>query len=196
MYKCTFNFIGMLCASFLLVACASSHKTSSNVSSEKVVSSSLAISDSLTFFEVRQGSTVVVKSDSSLVKQCIQENGIDDETITEHITETIDVSGNRTTTIDRTSNRTGNYYRQTNTDRLHKYQEEQMTKLVDSLDSVVNSWTNAYKVHWAKTDSLKSEKEKNTSDIRHRSIRSRVWTMLVLFVMLVVLSLYILNKKK
>lgn len=94
MRKCTFNFIGMLCALLLLVACASSRRTISNVSSETMDSLSLSTSDSLMYSEVQQGSTSVVKSDSSSTKQNISESGSDKEIVTEHITEIVDASGN------------------------------------------------------------------------------------------------------
>lgn len=195
MRKCTFNFIVMLCALLLLVACASSRRTISNVSTETMDSMSLSISDSLTHSEVRQGSISVNKSDSSSSKQSVHESGSDEEMITEHITETIDASGTKTTTIDRTAKRTGNYNRQTNTDMLRKYQEAQMAKFIDSLDSVANSRANAYKVHWEKNDSLKNEKDKNTSDIKPSSIWDRWRTILVLTVILCVLFFYVRNKK-
>lgn len=196
MCKCTFNFIGMLCALLLLVACASSRKTISNVSSETMDSLSLSTFDSLKHSEVRQGSISANKSDSSSVKQSVHESGSDEEFITEHITETIDASGTKTTTIDRTSKRTGNYNRQTDTDMLRKYQEVQLAKFIDSLDSMANSRANAYKAHWNKNDSLKNEKDKNTSDIKPSSILDRCRTILVLIVILCVLFLYVRNKKR
>lgn len=196
MCKCTFNFIGMLCALLLLVACASSRRTISNVSSETMDSMSLSIFDSLKHSEVRQGSISANKSDSSSVKQSVHESGSDEEMITEHITETIDASGTKTTTIDRTSKRTGNYNRQTDTDMLRKYQEAQLAKFIDSLNSVANSRANAYKAHWEKNDSLKNENEKNTSDIKPSSIWDRWRTTLVLVVILGVLFLYVRSKKK
>lgn len=195
MRKCTFNLIGMLCALLLLMACASSRRTISNVSSETMDSMSLSIFDSLKHSEVRQGSISGNKSDSSSVKQSVHESGSDEEMITEHITETIDASGTKTTTIDRTAKRTGNYNRQTNTDMLRKYKEAQMAKFIDSLDSVANSRANAYKVHWEKNDSLKNEKDKNTSDIKPSSIWDRWRTILVLTVILCVLFFYVRNKK-
>lgn len=82
MRKCTFNFIGMLCALLLFVACASSRRTISNVSSETMDSLSLSTSDSLMYSEVQQGSTSVVKSDSSSTKQNISESGSDEEIVT------------------------------------------------------------------------------------------------------------------
>lgn len=196
MRKCTFNFIGMLCALLLLVACVSSRRTITNVSSETMDSMSLSISDSLKHSEVRQGSISVNKSDSSSVKQSVHESGSDEEFITEHITETIDASGTKTTTIDRTSKRTGNYNRQTDTDMLRKYQEVQLAKFIDSLDSMANSRANAYKAHWNKNDSLKNEKDKNTSDLKPSSIWDRWRTILVLIVILCVLFLYVRNKKR
>lgn len=196
MRKCTFNFIGMLCALLLLVACASSRRTISDVSSETMDSMSLSISDSLKHSEVRQGSMSVNKTDSSSVKQSVHESGSNEEMITEHITETIDASGTKTTTIDRTAKRTGNYNRQTDTDMLRKYQEAQLAKFIDSMDSVANSRANAYKVHWDKNDSLKNENEKNTSDIKPSSTWRRVRTLLVLIVILGVLFLYVRSKKK
>lgn len=196
MRKCTFNFIGMLCALLLIVACASSRRTISDVSSETMDSLSLSISDSLKHSEVRQGSISVNKSDSSSVKQRVHESGSDEEMITEHITETIDASGTKTTTIDRTAKRTGNYNRQTDTDMLRKYQEAHLAMFIDSLDSVANSRANAYKAHWNKNDSLKNENEKNTSDIKPSSIWDRWRTILVLTVILCVLFFYVRNKKR
>lgn len=196
MRKCTFNFIGMLCALLLIVACASSRRTISDVSSETMDSLSLSISDSLKHSEVRQGSISVNKSDSSSVKQRVHESGSDEEMITEHITETIDASGTKTTTIDRTAKRTGNYNRQTDTDMLRKYQEAHLAMFIDSLDSVANSRANAYKAHWNKNDSLKNEKDKNTSDIKPSSIWDRWRTILVLTVILCVLFFYVRNKKR
>lgn len=196
MRKCTFNFIGMLCALLLLMACASSRRTISNVSSETMDSMSLSISDSLKHSEVRQGSIYVNKTDSSSSKQSVHESGSDEEMITEHITETIDASGTKTTTIDRTAKRTGNYNRQTDTDMLRKYQEAQLAMFIDSLDSVANSRANAYKAHWNKNDSLKNEKDKNTSDIKPSSIWDRWRTILVLAVILCVLFFYVRNKKR
>lgn len=194
MRKCTFNFIGMLCALLLIVACASSRRTISNVSTETMDSMSLSISDSLTHSEVRQGSISVNKSDSSSSKQSVHESGSDEAMITEHITEIIDASGTKTTTIDRTAKRTGNYNRQTDTDMLRKYQEAQLAMFIDSLDSVANSRANAYKAHWNKNDSLKNEKDKNTSDIKPSSIWDRWRTILI--VILCVLFFYVRNKKR
>lgn len=94
MCKSTFNLVGMLCALLLLMACASSRSAITNVSSETMDSLSLSTSDSMLYSEVQQGSTSVVKSDSSSTKQNISESGSDEDFVIEHITEILDANGN------------------------------------------------------------------------------------------------------
>lgn len=91
MCKSTFNLAGMLCALLLLMACASSRSAITNVSSETMDSLSLSTSDSMLYSEVQQGSTSVVKSDSSSTKQNISS---DEDFVIEHITEILDANGN------------------------------------------------------------------------------------------------------
>ena len=156
----------LLMAVVTLMGCAASRKTATGSHEERGDSTVAAVTDSVRKSDVKIDSTVHLTTDESLASGTMSEKGRGEETITERVTESTDAQGNKTTTTDRTIHRKGDYERNTTYEARLKHQEEIMTRMQHTIDSLVLSNKLNVGTHWAKKDSSNVEKETNTKNIK------------------------------
>ena len=155
----------LLMAVVTLMGCAASRKTATGSHEERGDSTVAAVTDSVRKSDVKTESTVHLTTDESLASGTITDKGSNEETITERVTESTDAHGNKTTTTDRTIHRKGDYERNTTYEARLKHQEEIMTRMQHTIDSLVLSNKLNVGTHLAKKDSTNVMKEKNTKNI-------------------------------
>ena len=156
----------LLMAVVTLMGCAASRKTATGSHEERGDSTVAAVTDSVRKSDVKTESTVHLTTDEGLASGTITDKGSNEETITERVTESTDAHGNKTTTTDRTIHRKGDYERNTTYEARLKHQEEIMTRMQHTIDSLVLSNKLNIGTHWAKKDTSNVEKETNTKDIK------------------------------
>ena len=154
-----------LLAVIALMSCAASKRVEQG-SSEQLRDSVVAVvKDSVMKSETRADSSAVIVNDEHHSSGTMTDKGSNEETITERVTESVDVIGNKTTTTDRTIHRKGDYERNATYEALLKHQEEMMARMQHTIDSL--SLRNSLNVatHLEKKDSTNMVKEKGTKDI-------------------------------
>ena len=156
----------LLMAVVTLMGCAASRKTATGSHEERGDSTVAVVRDSVKKSDVMTDSTVHLTTDESLASGTMSEKGRGEETITERVTESTDAQGNKTTTTDRTIHRKGDYERNATYEARLKHQEEMMTLMQHTIDSLVLSNKLNVGTHWAKKDSTNVMKEKNTKNIK------------------------------
>ena len=162
-----FKFVMLwLMAVVTLMGCATSRKAATGSHEERGDSTVAAVTDSVRKSDVKTDSTVHLTTDESHASGTITDKGSNEETITERVTESTDAQGNKTTTTDRTIHRKGDYERNTTYEARLKHQEEIMTRMQHTIDSLVLSNKLNVGTHWAKKDSTNVMKEKNTKNIK------------------------------
>ena len=155
-----------LMAVVTLMGCAASRKTATGSHEERGDSTVAAVTDSVRKSDVKTDSTVQLTTDESLASGTMSEKGRGEETITERVTESTDAQGNKTTTTDRTIHRKGDYERNATYEAQLKHQEEIISRMQHTIDSLVLSNKLNVGIHWAKKDSTNVVKEKNTKEIK------------------------------
>lgn len=155
-----------LMAVVTLMGCAASRNTATGSHEEQVDSTVAAVTDSVRKSDVKTDSTVHLTTDESHVSGSMTDKGSNEETITERVTESTDAQGNKTTTTDRTIHRKGDYERNATYEAQLKHQEETISRMQHTIDSLVLSNKLNVGTHWAKKDSTNVEKETNTKDIK------------------------------
>ena len=108
-------------------------------------------------------STVHLTTDESHASGTMSEKGRGEETITERVTESTDAQGNKTTTTDRTIHRKGDYERNATYEARLKHQEETISRMQQTIDSLMLSNKLNVGTHWEKNDSNYLDKEKNNA---------------------------------
>ncbi len=158
-----------LLAVMMLIGCAASRKVE-QVSSEQQRDSVVAIvKDSVIKSETRADSSAVIVNDEHHSSGTMTDKGSNEETITERVTESTDANGNKTTTTDRTIHRKGDYERNATYEAQLKHQEEVISRMQHTIDSLASSNSIDVGTHWAKKDSSNVTKETNTKDIKSTS---------------------------
>ena len=161
-----FKFVMLwLMAVVTLMGCAASRKTATGSHEERGDSTVAAVTDSVRKSDVKTESTVHLTTDESLASGTITDKGSNEETITERVTESTDAHGNKTTTTDRTIHRKGDYERNTTYEARLKHQEEIMTRMQHTIDSLMLHNKLDVGTHWSKKDSSNGEEEMNTKNI-------------------------------
>lgn len=155
-----------LMAVVTLMSCAASRKTATGTHEERGDSTVVVVTDSVIKSDVKTDSTVHLTTDESHVSGSMTDKGSNEETITERVTESTDAQGNKTTTTDRTIHRKGDYERNATYEARLKHQEETISRMQHTIDSLVLSNKLNVGTHWAKKDSTNVVKEKNTKDIK------------------------------
>ena len=156
----------LLMAVVTLMGCAASRKTATGSHEERGDSTVAVVRDSVKKSDVMTDSTVHLTTDESLASGTMSEKGRGEETITERVTENTDAQGNKTTTTDRTIHRKGDYERNATYEAQLKHQEEIISRMQHTIDSLVLSNKLNVGIHWAKKDSTNVVKEKNTKEIK------------------------------
>ena len=191
-----FKFVMLwLMAVVTLMGCAASRKTATGSHEEREDSTVAAVTDSVRKSDVKNDSTVHLTTDESHASGTITDKGSNEETITERVTESTDAHGNKTTTTDRTIHRKGDYERNTTYEARLKHQEEIMTRMQHTIDSLVLSNTLNVGTHWAKKDSTNVMKEKNTKNIKPSPTPMLILIFLVLVAFIGIVT-WLYNKNK
>ena len=184
-----------LMAVVTLMGCATSRKAATCSHEERGDSTVAAVTDSVRKSDVKNDSTVHLTTDESHASGTITDKGSNEETITERVTESTDAQGNKTTTTDRTIHRKGDYERNTTYEARLKHQEEIMTRMQHTIDSLVLSNKLNVGTHWAKKDSSNVEKETNTKDIKPSPTPMLILSFLVWIVFIGVVT-WTCNKRQ
>lgn len=183
-----------LMAVVTLMGCAASRKTEGSRSEERRDSTVAAVTDSVRKSDVKTDSTVHLTTDESHASGTMSEKGSNEETITERVTESTDVQGNKTTTTDRTIHRKGDYERSATYEAQLKHQEEKMMRMQHTIDSLVLSNKLNVGTHWTKKDSTNVVKEKNTKDIKPAST-SKLISLFLFWATAVGICTWLYNKR-
>ena len=158
-----------LMAATMLLSCAASRKVEQGSREQQRDSVVAIVKDSVVNSETRtDGSAVIVKNENH-TSGTMTDKGSNEETITERVTESTDAHGNKTTTTDRTIHRKGDYERNATYDAQMKHQEETISRMQHTIDSLMLHNKLDVGTHWAKKDSMNVVKEKNTEDIKPTS---------------------------
>lgn len=155
-----------LLAVITLMSCAASKKVEQGSSEQRRDSVVAVVKDSVIKSETRADSSAVKVTDENHTSGTMTDKGSNEETITERVTESTDAQGNKTTTTDRTIHRKGDYERNATYEARLKHQEEIMTRMQHTIDSLASSNSLNVGIHWAKKDSSNVVKEANTKDIK------------------------------
>ncbi len=158
-----------LVAVITLASCAASRKVEQGSSEQSFDSVVAIVKDSVVKSETSMDSTVSSTTTEQFTTSTMADKGSNEETITERVTESVDASGNKTTTTDRTIHRKGDYERNATYEARLKYQEETISRMQYTIDSLVLHNKLDVGTHWAKKDSTNVTKEKNTDDIKPTS---------------------------
>lgn len=187
------NITLLLVAVIMLMGCAASRKTEGSRSEERRDSTVAIVKGSVTKSETRTDSSTVTVTDENHTFGTMTDKGSNEENITERVTESTDAQGYKTTTTDRTIHRKGDYERNATYEARLKYQEEIMTRMQHTIDSLVLSNKLNVGTHWAKKDSTGVEKEKNTKEIKDTSFEDFMWKALKELAFWAFVLLYILG---
>ena len=155
-----------LLAVITLMSCAASKRVEQGSSEQRRDSVVVVVKDSVVKSETRADSSAVIVKDEHHSSGTMTDKGSNEETITERVTESIDASGNKTTTTDRTIHRKGDYERNATYEAQLKHQEEIISRMQRTIESLASSNSLNMGTHWAKQDSTNVVKEKNTKDIK------------------------------
>ena len=155
-----------LLAVITLVSCAASKRVEQGSSEQRRDSVVAVVKDSVMKSETMADSSAVIVNDEHNTSGTITDKGSNEETITERVTESIDANGNKTTTTDRTIHRKGDYERNATYEAQLKHQEEIISRMQHTIDSLALGNSLNVGTHWAKKDSSNVEKEMNTKDIK------------------------------
>ena len=184
-----------LLAVIALMSCAASKRVEQG-SSEQLRDSVVAVvKDSVMKSETRADSSAVIVNDEHHSSGTMTDKGSNEETITERVTESIDASGNKTTTTDRTIHRKGDYERNATYEAQLKHQEEIISRMQHTIDSLSSNNGLNVDTHWAKKDSSNVEKETNTKDIKPAST-SRFIPICLFWIVIIGIVTWLYNKRK
>ena len=179
------NITILLMAVVTLMGCAASRKTATGSHEERRDSTVAAVMDSVRKSDVKTDSTVHLTTDESLASGTMSEKGRGEETITERVTESVDANGNKTITTDRTIHRKGDYERNATYEARLKHQEETISRMQHTIDSLVLSNKLNVGTHWAKKDSTNVVKETNTKDIKP-DLTTKIIAIFLLWIVFIV----------
>lgn len=182
-----------LLAVITFASCTASRKVEQGSSEQQRDSVVSVVMDSVAKSEARTDSNAVSTTDESHTAGTMTDKGSNEETITERVTESTDAQGNKTTTTDRTIHRKGDYERNATYEARLKHQEEIMTRMQHTIDSLVLSNRLNVGTHWAKKDSTNVTKEKNTKEIKDTSFEDFMWKALKELAFWAFVLLYILG---
>ena len=158
-----------LTAVITLMSCAASKRVEHGSSEQRRDSVVVVVKDSVAKSEARTDSSDVIVKDESHTTGTMTDKGSNEETITERVTENVDANGNKTTTTDRTIHRKGDYERNATYEAQLKHQEEIISRMQHTIDSLALGNSLNVGTHWAKKDSSNVTKETNTKEIKPTS---------------------------
>ena len=152
-----------LLAVIMFVSCASSRKLEQRSSEQRRDNVVAIVKDSVVKSETSTDSTISAATTEQFTTGSMTDKGSNEETITERVTESMDAQGNKTTTTDRTIHRKGDYERNATYEARLKHQEETISRMQQTIDSLMLSNKLNVGTHWEKNDSNYLDKEKNNA---------------------------------
>ena len=158
-----------LMAATMIMSCAATRRVEQGSSEQRRDSVVVIVKDSVIKSETMADSSTVIVKDEYHSSGTMTDKGSNEEAITERVTESVDTNGNKTTTTDRIIHRKGEYERNATYEAQLKHQEERISLMQHTIDSLVLSNNLNVGTHWAKKDSSNVEKETNTKDIKPAS---------------------------
>lgn len=179
-----------LLAVITFASCTASRKVEQGSSEQQRDSVVSVVMDSVAKSEARMDSNAVSITDESHTTGTMTDKGSNEETISERVTESTDAQGNKTTTTDRTIHRKGDYERNVTYEARLKHQEEIISRMQHTIDSLVLSNKLNVGTHLAKKDSTNVVKEKNTKDIKSASKGEAIRKMIAVVLVFVFLFCY------
>ena len=177
------------------MSCAASKRVEQGSSEQRRDSVVAVVKDSVAKSETMADSSAVIVNDEHHTSGTITDKSSNEETITERVTESVDASGNKTTTTDRTIHRKGDYERNATYEAQLKHQEEIISQMQHTIDSLASSNSLNVGTHWAKKDSSNVEKETNTKEIKPEP-RINVFALSMFIVLALLLSHGFITRKK
>ena len=183
-----------LMAAIMLLSCASSRKVEQGSSEQQRDSVVSVVRDSVEKSETRTDSSVVTVMDDNHTYGTMTDKVSNEETITERVTESTDAHGNKTTTTDRTIRRKGDYERNATYEARLKHQEERMSLMQHTIDSLMLHNKLDVGTHWEKKDSMNVVKEKNTKDIKPSST-SKFIAIFLFWAAAIWIAVYLYHKR-
>lgn len=184
----------LLLAVITFVSCAASRKVEQGSSEQRHDSTVTIVKDSVTKSETRTDSSAVTVTNENHTSGTMTDKGSNEETITERVTESTDAQGNKTTTTDRTIHRKGDYERNASFEARIKHQEEIISRMQHTIDSLVLSNKLNVGTHWAKKDSTNVVKEKNTKEIKSTSALDLI-TLFLFWIAVIGICTWLYNKR-
>ena len=152
-----------LLAVIMFASCASSRKLEQRSSEHRRDNVVAIVKDSVVKSETSTDSTISAATTEQFTTGSMTDKGSNEETITERVTESMDAQGNKTTTTDRTIHRKGDYERNATYEARLKHQEETISRMQQTIDSLMLSNKLNVGTHWEKNDSNYLDKEKNNA---------------------------------
>lgn len=183
-----------LMAAIMLLSCAASRKVEQGSSDQQRDSIVAIIKDSVVQSETKTDSSAITVKDEHHTSGTMTDKGSNEETITERVTESTDSHGNKTTTTDRTIHRKGDYERNATYEARLKHQEERMSLMQHTIDSLILHNKLDVGTHWAKKDSSNVVKEKNTDDIKPSST-SKFIAIFLFWAAAIGIAVYLYHKR-
>lgn len=183
-----------LTAVITLMSCAASKRVEQGSSEQRRDSVVVVVKDSVAKSDTRVDSSAVIVNDEHRASGIMTDKGSNEETITERVTESVDTNGNKTTTTDRTIHRKGDYERNATYEAQLKHQEEVISRMHHTIDSLASSNSLNVGTHWAKKDSSNVEKETNTKDIKPAST-SKLISLILFWIAVVGICTWLYNKR-
>lgn len=181
-----------LMAVMLLMGCAASRKVEQGSSEQRRDIVSSIVMDSGVKSETSTDSSSVSVKDESHTTGTMTDKGSNEETITERVTESVDSLGNKTTTTDRTIHRKGDYERNATYEARLKHQEETISRMQHTIDSLMLSNRLDIGTHWAKEDSTNVQKETNAKDIQDNS---HIGILVLFWIAAISISIWLYRQK-
>ena len=184
----------LLIAVITLMSCAATRRVEQGISEQRRDSVVAIVKDSVIKSETKADSSAVIVKDEYHASGTMTDKGSNEETITERVTESVDTNGNKTTTTDRTIHRKGDYERNATYEAQLKHQEEIISRMQHTIDSLVLSNKLNVDTHLAKKDSTNVVKETDTKDIKSAST-SKLISLFLFWAAAVGICTWIYNKR-
>ena len=184
-----------LLAVITLMSCAASKKVEQGSSEQRRDSVVSVVKDSVIKSETRADSSAVIVNDEHHSSGTMTDKGSNEETITERVTESIDANGNKTITTDRTIHRKGDYERNATYEAQLKHQEEIISQMQHTIDSLASNNSLNVATHWVKKDSTNVVKEINTKNIKPTSTFKFI-SICLFWIVTIGIVIFLYNKNK
>lgn len=183
-----------LMSAIMLLSCASSRKLEQGSSDQQRDSVVAIVKDSVVKSETMADSSSVTVTDDNHTSGTMTDKGSNEETITERVTESTDAMGNKTTTTERTIHRKGDYERNATYEAQLNHQEDRISLMQHTIDSLILHNKLDVGTHWAKKDSMNVVKEKNTKDIKPSST-SKFIAIFLFWAVAIGIAVYLYHKR-